>query len=226
MARYIDLSYPIWNGMPVFPGDPPVATEAVMELRESGYHVTRLYFGTHCGTHIDVPRHCIIGGKTVDEILPEKLVGPATIIDLGDLEPDSEITAPDLDRHAEQVPQGGRLLIKTGWGKRWGEPEFFTRFPGLTEGAAAWLTARKLVLVGLEQPSIHPRAHLAVHKHLLAEGTILIENLANLDNISEPEVLLVALPLKVKDGDGAPTRIIAIEGWVSSWQFSPRSEPA
>ena len=75
-----------------------------------------------------------------------------------------------------------------------------------------WLTARKIRLLGIEQPSIHPTHHLELHKALLSTGMALIESLANLDQLSQDRVYLVALPLAVVGLDGSPVRVIAIEG--------------
>ena len=104
------------------------------------------------------------------------------------------------------------MLLRTGWGARFGEPEFFTGFPGLTEGAALWLRARKVALLGIEQPSVHPVRHLEVHRALLSVGIVLIESVANLDQLTQDCVYLVALPMNLIGLDGAPARVIAIEG--------------
>ena len=75
-----------------------------------------------------------------------------------------------------------------------------------------WLTARKVKLLGVEQPSVHFRDHLLVHKSLLSTGMVIIESMVNLDQLTQDRVWLVALPLNVAKGDGAPVRAIAIEG--------------
>ena len=43
----------------------------------------------------------------------------------------------------------------------------------------------------------------------------IIEGLCNLDQIADPIVTLIALPIKYEQGDGAPARVIAVEGqWI------------
>lgn len=212
MRRIIDLSHPISDNMPVFPGDPEVTFEQTHHIKDGGYNVTRICFGTHTGTHVDVPHHCTFSDKTVDMLNIDTLVGWADIIDLGEVEPCYDIVAADLDEHADYIEAGGRVLIKTGWSKRFGEPEFYTKFPGLTEGAVLWLNARKVKLVGLEQPSVHQRGHKEVHTALLDAGVVLVESLANMDKITQERVYIVALPINIEGGDGAPMRVIAIEG--------------
>jgi arylformamidase len=222
MKRIIDLSYTISDGMPVFPGDPGVEFKRVHAIHEGGYNVTRISMGAHTGTHIDSPHHVMHDDRGVDSFAPDALVGWAEVLDLTSLAgpghhiPDQqralEITSADLDVFAGRVTDGARLLIKTGWGKRWGSPDFYKGFPGISEGAAAWLTARKVKLLGIEQPSVHATLHREVHKALLASGMVVLETVANLHEVASDRVYLAALPMKLAGLDGAPTRVVAIEG--------------
>ncbi len=198
--------------MPVYPGDPQVSFEPVSTIAKTGYHVTRVCIGTHAGTHVDVSRHCILDSSGVDSAPLDALVGWAEVLDLTEKGPGSEITAADLDVLSERVGDGARVLIRTGWSKRFGQNDFFTGFPSVSEGAALWLTARKVRLLGLEQPSVHTREHLSVHKALLSTGMIVIETMTNLHQLTQDRVYLVALPLKLAGLDGSPARVIAIEG--------------
>lgn len=212
MKRIIDLSYTISDGMPVFPGDPGVVFERVRAIHEGGYNVTRISMSTHTGTHVDVPPHVMHDDRGVDSIPLDSLLGWAEVLDLGDSAPSTEITSADLDRFAARVTEGARLLLKTGWGKRWGTPDFYKDFPGISEGAAAWLLARKVKLLGIEQPSVHTTLHREVHKALLSSGMVVLETVANLHEITSDRVYLAALPIKLAGLDGAPTRVVAIEG--------------
>jgi len=211
VRRIIDLTHPITTGMPAFPGDPAVELRAISLIADGGYEVSELRMGTHAGTHIDAPRHCIPGARGIDGIPLDSLIGPAEVLDLGDREAGSQIAAADLDRHAARVAEGSRLLLRTGWGKRFGQPEFFVAFPGLTEGAALWLTSRKVALVALEQPSTHPERHLEVHRALLSAGVALVESMANLDKLTLDRVYLIVLPLNLVGLEGSPVRAVAIE---------------
>jgi len=212
LARIIDLSHPISNEMPVFPGDPPVEFKRVHTLSNGGYNVTQVTMGTHTGTHVDVPFHVMPDPRGVDSISLAAVVGWAEVLDLGELEPGTDIRAADLDAFAHRVNEGARLLLRTGWGKYWGHPDFFTNFPNISEGAAVWLTARKVKLVGVEQPSVHLSQHREIHKALLSTGMALIETIANMDQLTQDRVYLVALPMKLVGLDGSPMRVIAIEG--------------
>lgn len=212
LRRIIDLTHPIAGGMPVYPGDPEVRLEAVSLIKDTGYHVTEICMGTHTGTHIDAPMHCLPGAKGVDSAPLNALVGPAEVLNLGDLPPKTEITAAHLDRFSKRVEEGARVLLRTGWSKHFGSPDFFTEYPGLTEGAAVWLNARKVQLVGIEQPSVHLTQDRDVHVELLSQRVVLVEWLANLDQITQDQVYLIVLPLRIVGVDGSPVRAIAIEG--------------
>jgi kynurenine formamidase len=50
-----------------------------------------------------------------------------------------------------------------------------------------------------------------IHEILLGGNVIIIEGLTNLGNIKRELVDLIALPLKIAQGDGAPARVIALE---------------
>lgn len=212
LRRIIDLTHTISDGMQVFPGDPGVEFKRTAFIHQGGYNVTRFSMGTHTGTHVDVPHHVLPDDKGVDAIPLDALVGWAEVLDLGEIAPDSEITSADLNKFTDRVTHGARVLLRTGWSKRWGSPEFYTEFPGISEGAAAWLTARKVALLGIEQPSVHKTLHREVHKALLTDRMVLIESIANLHELTSERVYLAALPMKLKGLDGSPMRVVAIEG--------------
>ncbi|MEN6357342.1 MAG: cyclase family protein [Armatimonadota bacterium] len=212
MKRIIDLSYKITAGMPVYPGDPQVQFNRVQAIKDGGYNVTEIIMGTHTGTHVDAPCHCIHTDRGTDSLKLEAMVGWAEVLDVGEKTDCSEITSADLDAFAGRVSEGSRVLIKTGWGKRFGDPSFFTGFPGLSAGAALWLTKRKIALLALEQPSVHRENHIEIHKTLLSNGVVLIESAANMDQITQERVYIAALGLPLAGLDGSPIRMIAIEG--------------
>ena len=113
--KIIDLSLPIEEGMMTF----PTHWHPVVEITILGRHgiegreTRKLVLGTHIGTHADAPRHFIPGGRTIDEVPLDVLIGPATVADFTGCRPLQEIDVTDLkQRLGEKVP--ARLILRTG----------------------------------------------------------------------------------------------------------------
>lgn len=208
--RIYDISIPISEGMPIYPGDPPVMIERVSQIEKGdAANVSRLSLGNHTGTHIDPPVHFIPGGKTVDQLDLNVLYGPARVVDMTHIE--RSITAKDL-QGTKLAKRFSRILIKTRNSLLWTKPGFQKDFVALTEDAAQWLVDCGVKLVGIDYLSAElfdasePRAH----RVLLGEGVIIVEGL-NLRDIAPKNYTLACLPLKIRGGDGAPARAILIE---------------
>lgn len=211
MRRIVDLSHRISQGMPVYPGDPGVELARVVEWEKSGYNLTRLAMSAHAGTHLDAPLHFLRDGAPIDQVSLDVLVGPAELFDLGDLEPETQITASMLNPFSGRLNPGSRVLLRTGWSKRFLEDGFFTEHPNITLDAAEWLVGHQVALLGIEQPSVHTKENLAVHRVLLGAGMALVENLAGFDQLLPLDrVYFVALPVNLAGCEGAPVRAVAL----------------
>ena len=77
--KIIDLSLPIYNQMPVYPGDPEVEIKQVHTLAEQGWNLRTLFLNTHLGTHVNVPSHMVETGENLDDLSPDNFCGPAII---------------------------------------------------------------------------------------------------------------------------------------------------
>jgi len=88
--------------------------------------------------------------------------------------------------------------------------------PRISLELAQWLVERQVGLLGVEPPSVadvnNIRELTDVHQTLFHGHVVIVEGLANLDQLTEPVVDFIALPLKVIGGDGTPVRAIAREG--------------
>ncbi len=210
MKKVIDLSHPITHQMPVFPADPAVGV-LTHHNYQNGYFVSQVIFGTHTGTHIDVPIHKITGGKSVDEVGIDRFFGRAYVMDFTFMKPLEELTASQLERFADKLTGVNVVIIKTGWGAHFGQNDFFTSFPGISEEAVTWLAEHGVRLVGLESPSVNAIRHAEIHTLLLERDIYIVESMANVEQISGEYVELFAVPLKLKGLDGSPVRAFAIE---------------
>ncbi len=208
----IDLTYPIRGGMPVFPGDPPVemARACSIATQDSPFNVTRLTLGVHSGTHMDAPRHFFDGRDAIDGADLAHCIGPALLIDLAPSAAGRRISEQDLAAWGDRLAQVRKVVLRTGWARYWGQPEYFDAHPSISEAAARFLVARRVHLVGIDAPSVDRQPYPA-HRILLGAGALIVENLANLDRIVRQVFQLVVLPLKLEGADGSPVRAIALE---------------
>ncbi|MBS1882645.1 MAG: cyclase family protein [Actinobacteria bacterium] len=204
-----DLSLLISHGMPAFPGEPTAGFIPFATIERDDCEMWQLALFTQIATHLDAPSHFMPGGRTVERVELERCVGPATIVRAaGEAELGAEVFRPYMD----DLRRTRRALVATGWDARFGEDGYFTEFPSMTVGAAALLVEAGVVFLGLDTPSPHSSEVRLLHEALFVEEMVVAECLVGIVAIAAPEVLLVALPLKLDGLDGSPVRAIAIEG--------------
>lgn len=200
---FIDLTMPIAAGMPFNPDHFPPEITPYASIETHGWSASKLILDSHLGTHMDAPSHFVQGAATLDQIALEVLVGTAQVVHLDNVGEKEAL----LPQHFPVINQD-RLLIHTRWSERTlGSPDYFARYPYLTPEAAEHLVNMGVHLVGMDCPSVDydpGKTHIA----LLSRGTVIIENLVNLDRLPE-RCTLIALPLPIKGGDGCPLRAIA-----------------
>lgn len=186
----------------------------------------------HGGTHLDAPIHFAENRQSVNEIPLEKLIGNAIKIDVSGhaLKDRDYLISIDDFKHWEtaqkkQIPNGSIVLLQTGYSKfypdkikylgtdqRGAEAMKLLHFPGLSPEAAKWLVEeRNIKAIGLDTPSIDYGQSTTFESHviLLSENIPAFENLTNLDQLPFEGFVIIALPMKIKDGSGAPLRIVA-----------------
>ncbi|WP_240489113.1 cyclase family protein [Cohnella thermotolerans] len=78
------MSLPIYNGMPVYPGDPEVAVEVAHTYERHTWELRKLSLGSHTGTHVDAPSHMHPGAATLDDLPPERFFGKSRVVRPGD----------------------------------------------------------------------------------------------------------------------------------------------
>lgn len=207
--KIIDLTLPIEAGVK------GVAIDQAKTLEKDGWNATTLHLYSHSGTHMDAPVHFEVNDQTIDQLPVDRFVSEAWVVNLTAIKPKESITVAHLGAIAEKVEQGQSLLLHTGWSKKLGTDEYRNALPRISPELAHWLGEKKVNILGVEPPSVADvnviEEVTEVHTILMKNDIIIVEGLTNLDALSQPKVTLVALPLKVKNGDGAPARIIAIE---------------
>ena len=203
--RIFDLSYPIHDHMFRFQADyhPDVQVEQTGTYEKNLCVVHKLTLGTHAGTHVDAPAHFFPDGTTIDNVPLEMLVCEAVRVDLRPTLPLRQIEPEDVAR--AEVRPGDSVLLQTGWEDRWGT-DFYVDPPALT-----LIACRQLLDAGAASLAVDFPLGLDIHREVLGRGKILIENLTGLHALTATRLRLIALPLKIRSGDGAPARVVAIE---------------
>jgi kynurenine formamidase len=196
-----DLTQPVDENLPVYPGDPHVKIEQVGQLERDGFNDRLLTMGTHNGTHMDAPAHMFSGGKQLKDYPTDRFVVPATCIDARNGF-DAEVLRTKL------AQPGLAVLFYTGASDYFTDEKYWHKYAVLTDEICGILINQKVVLVGIDTGSFDIEKGFPVHKKLLTADVLLIENLTNLTELVGKQFELFALPLKL-EVDGAPARVVA-----------------
>jgi arylformamidase len=203
----IDISVPLDNSTPVWPGSPRFShnwTKRIVEGDSS--NDSTFICCVHAGTHVDAPLHFVRNGSPVDEMSLDALCGPAYVADLSN--------ASVIDEEALSscnIPDGAeRILFLTKNSVFWRRKDFEAGFVALSESGARWLVRREARLIGIDYLSIGPYPDgRTVHATVLSAGIAVIEGL-DLSRAAEGWYDLYCLPLKIKGAEGAPCRAVLI----------------
>jgi kynurenine formamidase len=234
-GELVDLSHTYDKTTIFWPTAAPFALETVSAgMTPGGYYYAANNFSTseHGGTHLDAPVHFAEGKSTVDQVALNRLVGPAVVIDItsqSDANADYLITVADIEAAEKQdgpIPANAIVLLRTGFSRRWPDAATYLgtaergeaavarlHFPGLHPDAAKWIVAnRPIRAIGIDTASIDygQSTRYESHRTLFASEIPAFENLAALDRLPKRGAYVVALPMKIGNGSGAPLRAIAV----------------
>lgn len=233
--RLVDLTHPFDAQTIYWPTEPGfVLDKGPAGFTERGYFYAANRFAApeHGGTHIDAPQHFAQGGQTVDEIPVSRLVGAGACVDVSRrcaADRDYQVTIEDLraweEAHGESL-ENKIVLLNTAYAERWPDRARYLgttatgraavselHFPGLHPTAAEWLaTRRRIKAVGVDTASIDHGASrdFQSHVNLFRHSVPALENVASLEGVPATGFRLIALPMKIAGGSGAPCRVIAI----------------
>jgi kynurenine formamidase len=235
-VRVVDLTQPLHERTPVLKLPEPFANTPGLTRHEISRYDDRgpawawswLEIGEHVGTHFDAPIHWITGrdGEDVASVPPERLVGPAVLIDKSAeaaADPDYLLTVDDVKAFEAEhgaLPEGGWVLLRTGWDARASDQDAFLnggRTPGPDVECARYL-AEQAPIAGFGVETVGTDAGAAhsfdppfpVHNFLLGAGRYGITQLANLAELPPAGAVIVVAPLKLVNGTGSPSRIFAL----------------
>ncbi|MFK8111885.1 MAG: cyclase family protein [Rubripirellula sp.] len=194
---------------------PNAKVEPYKSIETHGWNATMLHLYSHCGTHMDAPRHFLPNGQTLDELNLQACCGVARIVNLAPVTPRELITVERFQAALDRpLVSGERILLRTDWYHRFPSPEYRDELPRISLELAHWFVQQQVRLIGVEPPSVadvNQKVELTdVHQALFRGGIVIVEGIANLDKIDSNECEFVALPLRIAGGDGCPVRAIAI----------------
>ncbi len=239
-VEVVDLTQPLNEDTPViqlpeeFAQTPPVKRHEISNYDERGpaWAWSWLELGEHTGTHFDAPIHWSSGREGIDvsQVPARHLIAPAVVIDRSKEtaeDPDYLLTVEDIrafEADHGALPEGGWLLLHTGWDARAVDAEAFLNArdgnphsPGFDVECARWIAEESpLVGVGVETVGIDAGAAAAfdppfpAHYFLMGSGKYGVTQLANLGALPPTGALLVVAPLKLTGGTGSPVRALAL----------------
>ena len=196
------------------------------------YAANNFFSSEHGGTHLDAPVHFAQSAQSVEQVPLERLFGEAYVIDVvaqASASADHQVSVADIaaaEREQGPIPPSAIVLLRTGFSRRWPDAARYLgtaergeaaavnlHFPGLHPDAARWLVAnRTFKAIGIDTASIDygQSSGFESHRVLYERNIPAFENLTALERLPVTGAHLVALPMKIGGGSGAPLRAVAI----------------
>lgn len=202
-------------------------------ITPGGFYYSSYSFCTpeHGGTHMDAPVHFAKGNHSVDQVALSTISGPAIVVDVSAAalkNRDYLISVEDLtqwEARNHPIDTGTIILFRTGYGQFYPDrAQYFgtplkgegaipkLHFPGISPALASYLVKTgKAKAVGLDTPSMDygQSTDFQTHRILLGSNIPGFENVAHLDKLPVTGIEVLALPMKITGGSGAPLRIAA-----------------
>ena len=204
MARYVDLSHDITEGMQTYPGLPVPRTATVLSREDSRaryaegteFHIGSVELCTNTGTYLDTPFHRYADGHDLTGLELARCADlPATVIRVRS---DSAGVAPDALGDVDV--EGHAVLFDTGWSAHWGSEEYFSNsHPYVTDETVDALIEGGAALVGIDSLNIDSTigGERPAHTKLLAAGIPIVEHLTNLSELPPTGACFTAVPPKI-----------------------------
>lgn len=231
----VDLTHAFDASTIVWPTSKPFRLDQVAAGMTAGgfyYAANDLFTSEHGGTHLDAPVHFAEGRQTADAVPLSRLIGPAVVVDVtvaASRDADYLVSVADVEAWEQAhgvIPPNTIVLLRTAFSSRWPDAAGYLgtadrgeaaladlHFPGLDPAAAAWLVeTRAVAAVGIDTASIDRGQSSTYEAHrVLADANVpIFENLARLDALPPTGAVVMALPMKVGGGSGAPLRAVAL----------------
>ena len=225
-SRMADLTHTFSEDFPLFPGTPPTSRTTAVTVQADGFYGQQWTLFEHAGTHLDVPAHFIVGGRTIPQIRLSELIAPVVVIDIArraERENDTEVTRADLrafERRYGPIPRRAVVCMHSNWQERAGSTESFRnadsngvmRFPGFSKETVEWLISRRDIrAIGVDTLSLDRGSSKTFEAHVavLKANRYGIENLRNLKSLPPRGARIYLGVIPWRGGSGGPCRAFA-----------------
>lgn len=182
--RVLDFTHRIEPDMPVYPGTEPPRLSPANTYEKDGFRETLLSLYSHTGTHMDAPAHLFAHQPTLDALPAAQFVGPALVVDCSDAAAGAVLTMERLAPVRQLADRAAFLLIRTGWDRFWGTPDYYGDYPVIGPDVVEYLIGSGKQGIGLDTIGVDAiyNETLPIHQKLLGTGRmVVIENLTGLD---------------------------------------------
>ncbi|MEQ3553867.1 cyclase family protein [Pseudonocardia nematodicida] len=239
-VEIVDLTTPLQESTPVLQLPEPFANTSGFRLEEISRYDDRgpawywndIHTGEHVGTHLDAPNHWVTGrdGADVSQAPLQTMIAPAAVLDVTAAvaqDPDFLLEVDHVRAFEAEygpLPDGGWLLLRTGWESRGGSQEEFLNTddagphtPGVSAECARWI-AEESPVAGFGVETVGTDAGgaagfdppFACHHFLMGAGKWGLTSLRNLGELPPQGAVLVVCPLPIVGGSGSPARVLAL----------------
>jgi kynurenine formamidase len=224
----IELSHPIDESIPLWPGDPQVSVNTVATMKKDGYYLRKFSIGEHSATHMNAPNSFIAGNSQgIDSYPASSLVHPAVVIDVKNKvvgHSNYQVTLQDINAWEKthgQIPPNSLIFFDTGWGRRWHDPKAFINedthgilhFPSVSEDVALFLLEQRHAAgLGIDTHGLDSSdsSVYRINELLAKNHKIALECVANLDQMPASGATVIIGILRLVNGSGSPVALTAL----------------
>jgi arylformamidase len=216
MARLIDVSHIVEDGLVTYPGLPAplvcdfLSRKASRAKYDEGttFQIAKIEMVANTGTYVDAPFHRYEDGADLSELELTRLADlDAIVVDVR-----QKVRAVDTDALAGLEVRGRAVLFRTGWDAHWATPAYFEGHPYLTGALATRLRDAGAALVGIDSLNIDDirGGGRPVHTILLSAGIPIAEHLCNLGALPTSGFRFHAAPVKFRGVGTFPVRAYGV----------------
>jgi arylformamidase len=216
MARLIEVSHPVVEGMKTYPGLPEPRVEVVFDHEGSReryqgkaeFFIASLHLCGNTGTYVDSPIHRYRGGVDLAGLPLERLADLETVV----IDCTGEERAIGAEALAGVELRYRAVLIRTDFSRHWGTEEYFGENPFLTAAACEMIVRQGALFVGIDSLNIDDTADPSrpAHTILLGAGVPICEHMTNLAAVPASGGRLHAVPIAWVGGASFPVRAYVV----------------